>query len=66
MATSREEPSRPPGTPGRPRRIETQIHRRRKAKAVPPLEAEWEAESGLRPSGLRMPEDRMDRRKGHQ
>jgi hypothetical protein len=67
MATRREEPSsRPPGDPGHPRRIETQIHRRRKARAVPPLQAEWEAESGGPPSGLRMPQDRMDRRRDRQ
>jgi len=47
----------PPG--GRKRRIETQIHRRKKAKAVPPLEAEWEVESNRRSSDLRMPSDKM-------
>jgi len=41
------------------RRIETQIHRRSKAKAVFPLEAEWQ--SGARcPPNLRMPADKMD------
>ncbi|WP_447973721.1 hypothetical protein [Nitrospira sp. Kam-Ns4a] len=41
------------------RRIETQIHRRKKAKAVPPLEAEWDAASGAKPTGLRTPPDKM-------
>ncbi len=45
------------------RRIETQIHRRKKAKAVPPLEAEWDAESGHPSSGLRMPSDKMKKTK---
>jgi len=41
------------------RRIETQIHRRKKAKAVFPLEAEWDARSNQPPVGLRMPSDKM-------
>ncbi len=42
-----------------PRRIQTQIHRRQKAKAVYPLTNEWE-ESGLTPpKGLRMPSEKM-------
>ena len=41
------------------RRIETQIHRRKKAKAVFPLEAEWDARSNRLPVGLRMPSDKM-------
>jgi len=45
-----------------PRRIETQIHRRSKAKATSPLQAEWDEDSGEAPQGLRMPEDRMNRR----
>lgn len=58
------EPGRPPSgqaSPpgGRKRRIETQIHRRRKAKAVPPLEAEWDVESNQPSSHLRMPSDKM-------
>jgi hypothetical protein len=52
------ETERPAG--GNPRRrIETQIHRRKKAKPVFPLEAEWDAESGTPPTGLRMPPDKM-------
>ncbi len=41
------------------RRIETQIHRRKKVKAVFPLEAEWDARSNHLPVGLRMPSDKM-------
>jgi hypothetical protein len=43
------------------RRIETQIHRRKKAKAVYPLEAEWDASSGPPPERLRMPSNKMTR-----
>jgi hypothetical protein len=51
-----------PDVPGSPaRRIETQIHRRKKAKAVPPLEAEWDVSTGEKPKGLRTPSDRMGR-----
>lgn len=56
---------RPPGEVTRKpsmqpkRRIETQIHRRKKAKAVSPLEPEWDATSGARPVGLRMPPENM-------
>jgi hypothetical protein len=41
-------------------RIETQIHRRSKAKATLPLEAEWQigVES---PLNLKMPADKMDK-----
>jgi hypothetical protein len=46
-------------TPPRKPRIETQIHRRKKAKAVPPLKAEWDADSGNPPTGLRTPSDHM-------
>lgn len=45
------------------RRIETQIHRRKKAKAVPPLEAEWDIESGSSSPDLRMPSDKMKKSK---
>lgn len=45
-----------------PRRIETQIHRRKKAKAVLPLQAEWDAASGKAPQGLRMAQDKMHKR----
>jgi hypothetical protein len=41
-------------------RIETQIHRRSKAKAVLPLEAEWQA-GAERPLNLKMPADKMDK-----
>jgi hypothetical protein len=54
--------SRPDDTPApdaRPRRIETQIHRRKKAKALPPLTAEWDARHPDTPAKLRMPADRM-------
>jgi hypothetical protein len=40
------------------RRIETQIHRRRKAKAVFPLQSEWDIDAGGTPE-LRMPSSRM-------
>ena len=40
------------------RRIETQIHRRKKAMAVPPLEAEWNIGFGC-PPHLRMPPEKM-------
>ena len=48
----------PRKTPGA--RIETQIHRRSKAKAIFPLEAEWQigVES---PLNLKMPADKMDK-----
>jgi len=55
------EPS-PPRGEALMRRIETQIHRRKKAKAVFPLEVEWEAGSLGPPSSLRMPSDRMNKR----
>jgi hypothetical protein len=45
------------------RRIETQIHRRKKAKAVPPLEAEWSADS-KNPAHLKMSSDHMETGKG--
>lgn len=44
-------------------RIETQIHRRKKAKAVFPLEVEWDADSASPPIGLRMPSDKMNKKK---
>ncbi len=40
-------------------RIETQIHRRKKAKAFSALEPEWDQVDHMRPSHLRMPSDRM-------
>ncbi len=41
------------------RRIETQIHRRKKVKTVFPLHAEWDAGSGRPSPRLRMPQGRM-------
>lgn len=52
-----QRPQHPAGTPRK--RIETQIHRRRKVKASFPLEAEWESESGKTPDGLRTPANKM-------
>ncbi|TAJ34348.1 MAG: hypothetical protein EPO64_00885 [Nitrospirae bacterium] len=46
-----------------PRRIETQIHRRKKAKAVLPLEAEWDQGVEGPPVSLRMPPDKMKKGK---
>ncbi len=40
-------------------RIETQIHRRKKAKAFSALESEWDSIDHVLPSHLRMPSDRM-------
>jgi hypothetical protein len=40
-------------------RIETQIHRRKKAKAFSALEPEWDSVDQALPSHLRMPSDRM-------
>ena len=40
-------------------RIETQIHRRKKAKAFSALEPEWDQIDHMPPSHLRMPSDRM-------
>jgi hypothetical protein len=42
------------------RRIETQIHRRKKAKATLPLESEWD-EGSPTPPDLKMPSDRLHR-----
>lgn len=41
---------------GQPRhpRLETQIHRRKKAKALSPLQSEWEGTDQGNPSHLRM------------
>lgn len=54
--------SRPHGaaaSDGRPPRIETQIHRRKKAKALSPLTAEWDVQHPDSPPKLRMPSSRM-------
>jgi hypothetical protein len=40
-------------------RIETQIHRRKKAKAFSALEPEWDHNDHVSPSHLRMPSGRM-------
>jgi len=59
---SEQQSPRPDGTPApdaRPRRIETQIHRRKKAKALSPLTAEWDVRRPDPPSKLRMPSNRM-------
>jgi hypothetical protein len=48
-----------PPRPGMKARIETQIHRRKKAKAIPPLEAEWDIESSSSPTHLRTPSENM-------
>jgi len=40
-------------------RIETQIHRRKKAKVFSALEAEWDLIDEVPPSHLRMPSNRM-------
>lgn len=40
-------------------RIETQIHRRKKAKAFSALEPEWDQRDHVSPSHLRMPSSRM-------
>jgi len=42
-----------------PGRIQTQIHRRSKAKAASPLKSEWERRDGTPPDHLKMPSDRM-------
>ncbi|TKS63807.1 MAG: hypothetical protein EWM73_01087 [Nitrospira sp.] len=55
-------PNQPPihdaRRPDRPR-IETQIHRRKKAKAFSALEPEWDYIDEVPPSHLRMPSGRM-------
>ena len=43
-------------------RIETQIHRRSKAKAVFPLEPEWQV-GAERPLNLKMPVEKMDKQR---
>lgn len=48
-----------PGSEGRPARIETQIHRRKKAKALSPLTPEWDVRRPDAPAKLRMPSSRM-------
>lgn len=50
--------------PPRKQRLETQIHRRKKVKAVLPLQAEWDSGSAHPPTELRMPPGRM-KKGGH-
>ena len=45
-------------SPSAKRRIQTQIHRRKKAKAVSPLEDEWNEQSDT-PPNLRTPSSKM-------
>ena len=45
--------------PDPPKRIETQIHRRKKAKAVSPLTDEWENSQAGPPKGLKRPPQDM-------
>ena len=56
---SQPRPDGVPGSEGRPARIETQIHRRKKAKALSPLTAEWDVRRPDIPPKLRMPSSRM-------
>jgi hypothetical protein len=50
--------SDPVSSPSPPKRIQTQIHRRQKAKAVPPMQDEWDVESPS-PPDLRTPDSKM-------
>jgi hypothetical protein len=52
-------PQKPPERSSRPR-LETQIHRRKKAKAFSPLLPEWEQKDQAVPSHLRMDATLMD------
>lgn len=57
-------PDQPPAHDAHPQdrpRIETQIHRRKKAKAFSALESEWDYFEQVPPSHLRMPSGRMAR-----
>jgi hypothetical protein len=49
-----------PRQPAKPR-INTQIHRRQKAKAVPPMEDEWDDQSET-PPDLRTPSSKMKKK----
>ena len=49
---------RPPDEPS-PKRIQTQIHRRKKAKAVSPLTNEWDNSQAGPPKGLKRPPQDM-------
>ena len=48
-----------PPSPNPPKRINTQIHRRKKAKAVSPLTDEWESSQATPPKGLKRPPQDM-------
>lgn len=54
-----ERPSTHDDHPQDPPRIETQIHRRKKAKAFSALEPEWDQVDQVPPSHLRMPSGSM-------
>ena len=54
--TRPDRPEKPQG-PAKPR-IQTQIHRRQKAKAVPPMKDEWDDQSET-PPNLRTPSSKM-------
>ncbi|GKS56607.1 hypothetical protein YTPLAS18_01340 [Nitrospira sp.] len=43
------------------RRLDTQIHRRKKGKPIPPLEAEWDEVDATGPPNLRTPPSHMRR-----
>lgn len=45
--------------PNPSKRINTQIHRRKKAKAVSPLTDEWESSQAAPPKGLKRPPQDM-------
>lgn len=45
--------------PNPPKRIQTQIHRRKKAKAVSPLTDEWESSQAEPPKDLKRPPQDM-------
>ncbi len=54
---SKDSPLPPP-----PRRIQTQIHRRNKAKAVYPMTDEWENSQDSPPKGLKRPPEDMPKK----
>ena len=56
-------PPKPPERSSRPR-LDTQIHRRKKAKAFSPLLPEWERDDNAAPAHLRMDAMRMDSQAG--
>lgn len=64
MSPTPKPPNNPSGgaqTPAGKKRLDTQIHRRKKAPPVLPLEAEWDEASSSRSADLKMPPDRMSR-----